>query len=256
MNENQDTCIEANNHDEKDILAMLEAMIFVSKDPLSILQMKEFLHTVQVQIPTSQIKKIIEELMIIWADENRKYGRGLTLQKIAGGYVFTSSPKISFVLKKIAMTKPLELTKAQMEVLSIVAYRQPITKVDVDEIRGVDSSYAVKRLMQLKLLKILGKSEGIGRPLLYGTSKFFLEFFSLNSLNDLPTLKQFEALGQDDMSENVDPSSLPNVNLKDLFRENENGSMFSEDVKKLSIEALKSLDDALLRIDVMEKKLR
>ncbi len=79
-----------------------------------------------------------------------------------------SAPEQSVVVKNIAVTKPLELSKAQMEVLSIVAYRQPITRLEIDEIRGVDSSFAVKRLMQIKLIKILGKSEGLGRPLLYG----------------------------------------------------------------------------------------
>lgn len=234
-----------------DLEAMLEALIFVSKEPLNPEQMAELLHLSEKEPPLSEIKKAIKSLFAKWQDPARSYGRGIALHRIAQGYIFATAPEFGAMVKKIAQKKPIELTKAQIEVLSIVAYRQPITRVDVDEIRGVDSSFAIKRLMQLKLLKILGKSEGLGRPLLYGTTKHFLEFFSLNSLNDLPTLKQFESLGQDDEPEKIDLSS-ERVSIKDLFM-GSSGSMFSEDVQRLSDEALKSLDDALLRVDGVEK---
>lgn len=145
----------------------------------------------------------------------------------------------------------MQLTKAQIEVLSIVAYRQPLTRVDIDEIRGVDSSFAVKKLMQLKLLKILGKSEGLGRPLLYGTTKDFLEFFSLNSLNDLPTLKQYDALSAGEEQPELDMNS--NLSLKDLFAE-PGTAMFSEEVERMSTEAWQSLDKALLQVETIESK--
>lgn len=236
-----------------DLSAMLEALIFVSKEPLTTERMVETLEAAEINVNLSEVKKALSSLMAMWEDPARTHGRGLVLQKIAGGYVFASAKAHAGVVKKIVITKPLELTKAQMEVLSIVAYRQPITRVDIDEIRGVDSSFAIKRLMQLKLLKILGKSEGLGRPLLYGTTKHFLEFFSLNSLNDLPTLKQFESLGRGEEVQSVDLEN-EQVSLKDLFQDKSNSSMFSNDVQRQSDDALKSLDEALLHIDSVEKK--
>lgn len=236
------------NHD---LEAMLEAMIFVSKEAVTAEQLTETLVQSEIEISLSEVKKALSSLLTKWEDKARQQGRGIILHKIAGGYLFASAQEFSFLTKKLTSLKPIELTKAQIEVLSIIAYRQPITRVDVDDIRGVDSSFAIKRLMQLKLLKILGKSEGLGRPLLYGTTKHFLEFFSLNSLHDLPTLKQFDSLGRGEEMENIDLNN-EQVSLKDLFLDS-NSPMFSQDVERQSDEALKSLDEALLRIDGVSK---
>lgn len=234
----------------RDLEAKLEALIFVSSEPLTVVRMVEILHAANCEVDIRDIKYALKNLMTQWQNPERSVGRGILLQEIAHGYTFVSAPEQATVVKNIAVTKPLELSKAQMEVLSIVAYRQPVTRVDIDEIRGVDSSFAIKRLMQIKLIKILGKSEGLGRPLLYGTSKRFLEFFALNSLNDLPTLKQIEALGQGEEVVEVDLENSQ-ISLKDLFTTT--GAMFSEDVQRESDEALQSLDEALLRIDSVEK---
>lgn len=238
----------AETNSSLDLEASIEALIFASKDPITSEQIVEALKACDIEIDTRKVNQIISKLLEKWGNPQKDYGRGLSLKRLGGGFAFTSSTEQATVVKQIFVAKPLELSKSQMEVLSIIAYRQPITRVDVDEVRGVDSSFAIKRLMQLKLLKILGKSEGLGRPLLYGTTKHFLEFFSLNSLNDLPTLKQFESLGQAEL-EGVDLSG--EVSFKDLFTQK--GPMFSDEVKRLSDDALKSLDDALLRIDGVEK---
>ncbi|HXW53144.1 MAG TPA: SMC-Scp complex subunit ScpB, partial [Myxococcota bacterium] len=221
-------------------------------EPLSLERMVEILSATNVSCDHQTVKLAMRSLFNKWQEDGRAIGRGLMLQKVSGGYLFTTAQKTAVVVKKILSRKMAELNKSQMEVLSIVAYRQPITRVDIDEIRGVDSSSALKKLMQLKLLKILGKSEGLGRPLLYGTTKHFLEFFSLNSLNDLPTLKQFEALGPGDEKDVSDLGSN-NVSVKDLFQSQKKGSMFSSDVERLSDEALKSLDEALLRLEGVTK---
>lgn len=230
-----------------DLEATIEAMIFMSKEPISLQDIGELLSALEISIGHGLLKKTLAQLLLKWEAPHRELGRGLMLKKIAGGYLFSTAIEQASVVKTMTAAKPLELSKAQIEVLSIIAYRQPITRVDVDDIRGVDSSFAIKRLMQLKLLKILGKSEGLGRPLLYGTTKHFLEFFALNSLNDLPTLKQFESLGAGEV-EQVDPAQA-GVSLVDLFGGNQATPMFSQDVERQSEEALKSLDDALLRID-------
>lgn len=232
-------------HDEQ-LEATLEALIFVSKEPLSHERMVEILAAAEIEVDIYRVKRVMKSLIAKWNDAARPIGRGMRLHEVAHGYQFASADSESFAIKKMVVEKPLELTKAQIEVLSIAAYRQPITRVDIDEIRGVDSAFAVKRLMQLKLLKILGKSEGLGRPLLYGTTKRFLEFFALNSLNDLPTLKQIETL-ESDKDEIVEHEQ---VSIKDLFDE---GNMFSDGVERMSDEALKSLDDAMLHIDNVVK---
>jgi segregation and condensation protein B len=234
--------------EEKDLWASIEAIVFVSKEPISPERITEALLACEKNVETRKVNRILATLLEVWADPKRSYGRGLTLKKLGGGYAFVSSIEQAALVKQIFTQKPVELSKSQLEVLSIVAYRQPITRVDVDEVRGVDSSFAIKRLMQLKLLKILGKSEGLGRPLLYGTTKHFLEFFSLNSLNDLPTLKQYESLGPAEVEMDLNSKKL---SLKDLFLANK--TMLSDEVKRLSDDALKSLDDALLRIDNVEK---
>lgn len=250
MNEEQGLPFgESGEEKDEELIASIEALIFVSKEPISSDRMVDVFLASGIETDVRKVNRIMVRLLERWENPLRSHGRGLTLKKIGGGFAFISAIEQSDLVKRVSMAKPLELTKSQVEVLSIVAYRQPITRVDVDEVRGVDSSFAIKRLMQLKLLKILGKSEGLGRPLLYGTTKHFLEFFSLNSLNDLPTLKQFESLGQAGL-ENVELSG--ELNIKDLFAQNK-ASMFSDEVKRLSDDALKSLDEALLRIDGVDK---
>lgn len=234
-----------------DVEAAVEAMIFMGKDPLMPEQIHELLVGLEMNISMAELRKVLANLMEYWAKQDRAHGRGLMLKKVAGGYMFCTALEQACVVKAMKAQKPIELSKAQIEVLSIIAYRQPITRVDVDEIRGVDSSFAIKRLMQLKLLKILGKSEGLGRPLLYGTTKHFLEFFGLNSLNDLPTLKQFESLSEAD-SEADERLLGKEVSFVDLFQTT-NNSMFSEEIERQSDDALKSLDEALLRVDSAQK---
>lgn len=234
-----------------DFMAAIEAMVFMSKDPLTLEQIQELLSGLEIDITLPELKKIMNNLMEIWEKPDRSHGRGLCLKKVAGGFQFCTALEQAHVIKTMKAQKPIELSKAQVEVLAIVAYRQPITRVDVDDIRGVDSSFAVKRLMQLKLLKILGKSEGLGRPLLYGTTKHFLEFFGFYSLNDLPTLKQFESLAT---TADVKEEDLVGreVSFVDLMT-GANDSMFSPELEQQSDDALKSLDDALLRVDSVQK---
>lgn len=236
-----------------DLEPILESLIFVSREPLTVEKMVETLQAAEINAQSREVRAALKSLEAKWQDPERGVGRGISLKNLAHGWVFATSSDNASVVKKIIAEKPFQLSKAQVEVLSIVAYRQPLTRVDIDEIRGVDSSFALKKLMQLKLLKILGKSEGLGRPLLYGTTKEFLEFFALNSLNDLPTLKQYEALGAGEDKEEIDINA-ENISLKDLFQEAKKVPMFSSDVERLSEEALQSLDDALIRADSVDKK--
>ena len=113
---------------------------------------------------------------------------------MAGGWQFRTDPRNAPWVGRLLAQKPVRLTRAQLEVLAIVAYRQPITRPEIDEIRGVDSGGTLKGLLDRSLLRILGKKEEPGRPMLYGTTREFLEFFNLKDLKDLPTLREYHEL--------------------------------------------------------------
>ena len=115
------------------------------------------------------------------------------LVKSGGGYQFLTKPayqaSISILLKQQSKKR---LSTSALETLSIIAYKQPVTKGDVEQIRGVNCDYSINKLLEKGLIEIRGKTETIGRPIIYGTSPFFMDYFGINSLKDLPTLKDFQ----------------------------------------------------------------
>ena len=113
---------------------------------------------------------------------------------MAGGYQFRTDTELAPWLRKLSKERPFRFSAAALETLAIIAYRQPVTRAEVEYLRGVDSGGVVKSLLERNLLRILGKKDVPGRPLMYGTSRHFLEFFGLKELQDLPTLKEFSAL--------------------------------------------------------------
>ncbi|HEY8074270.1 MAG TPA: SMC-Scp complex subunit ScpB, partial [Labilithrix sp.] len=120
--------------------------------------------------------------------------RGIHLDEVAGGWVFRTSPKYAPFVRDLTKQKPVRLTRAQVETLAIIAYRQPMTRPEIDDVRGVDSGPVLKLLLERDLVRILGKRDEPGRPIIYGTTTHFLEFFGLKSLKDLPTLREFTEL--------------------------------------------------------------
>jgi segregation and condensation protein B len=116
---------------------------------------------------------------------------------VAGGWQFRTDPDSGDFVRRFLRVKPHRLTRAALETLAIIAYRQPVTRPEIEDVRGVDSGAVVKALLERRLIKILGKKEEPGRPLLYGTTKEFLEFFNLRDLKDLPTLREFHELSEE-----------------------------------------------------------
>lgn len=140
------------------------------------------------EVPGEHIDEALEQLI-------EKYGKdefSFSLEKIAGGYQFLTKPayqtSISVLLKQQSQKR---LSTAQLETLSIIAYKQPVTKGEIEQIRGVNSDYSVQKLLEKELIEIKGKSEQIGRPMIYGTSPKFMEYFGINSIQDLPQPKDF-----------------------------------------------------------------
>jgi segregation and condensation protein B len=140
--------------------------------------------------PLKQVKEMMAEL-------RAAYRGGITLDEVAGGWLFRTGVQYAPFVRDLAGGRPVRLSRAQIETLAIAAYRQPITRPEIDEIRGVDSGATLKLLLERDLLRILGKKDEPGRPLLYGTTTQFLEFFGMKSLKDLPTLREFTELSDD-----------------------------------------------------------
>jgi segregation and condensation protein B len=164
--------------------ALLEALIFASDRPLTIQRMRQLTRV-------SGLDRLGDLLDQIAADYE---GRGICLQQVSGGYQFRTRTTFSTWVQQLIAGRPVRLSRAQLETLSIIAYRQPITRPAIDDIRGVDSGATLRLLLERGLIRILGKKEEPGRPLLYGTTKEFLDFFSLADLRELPTLREYSEL--------------------------------------------------------------
>lgn len=175
----------------EDLRAVIEAMIFSSEAPLTLNKMKDALGDAAEK---SDILREIEEIK----EEHDKRAGGFVLMEIAGGYQFRTRPDISAWIRKIKGVKPGSLSPAAMETLAVIAYRQPVLKADIDRVRGVDVSGALKGLLEKKLVKMLGRKDVPGRPMMYGTSREFLEIFNLKDLGELPTLRELKELQEEE----------------------------------------------------------
>ncbi len=174
---------------------IVEAILFMAPEPLSI----ERIATLTGFSP-EEVNGLISDL------EKELANRGVRMQKVAGGYRMITCPEAEKYLIELARgQKRSPLSPAAMEVLAIVAYMQPITRVEVDEIRGVSSESALSTLLDRGLIMEIGRKEAPGRPILFGTTKAFLIYFGLKDLNDLPPLTEFKP---PEMAENSEPSSL------------------------------------------------
>jgi segregation and condensation protein B len=180
-----------------DIKKAIESIIFISDQPVSV----DKLSLVFPDVERAQLRKCLKELVEEW----EKFGRGFLLFEIAGGFQFRTDPNYSEDIatynKKV---KKFRLSRAALEVTAIIAYKQPVTRVEIESIRGVDSSGVINVLLERRVIEIKGRKEVIGKPFLYGTTSEFLEVFGLKSLNDLPTLKEL-----DEITQNLEPSITP-----------------------------------------------
>lgn len=161
-------------------LTQLEALLFSTRHPLT----AGNLGTLLGLSSTSPIRRAIKALN----GEYESSGRSFRIEQVAGGYQMLTLPEYGETIKKLHQTDAdAKLSKAALETLAIIAYKQPILRVDVEGIRGVACGETIRNLMEKHLVKIAGRAEEPGRPILYGTTKRFLEVFGLNSINDLPS---------------------------------------------------------------------
>jgi segregation and condensation protein B len=165
---------------------LVEALVFVSDRPVKASELAK-----SALAPLKLVRELLTELRAEYQP------RGVQLDEVAGGWIFRSNAMYAPFVRDVAMKKPVRLTRAQTETLAILAYRQPITRPDIDDIRGVDSGPILRLLLERDLVRILGRKDEPGRPVLYGTTSAFLEFFGLKSLKDLPTLREFNELSEE-----------------------------------------------------------
>lgn len=170
----------------QDDLAILEAVLFASPDPLSIEQLQAVMGEVEKE-------SIIQNLNILREDYEKR-GSGLTIVQVAGGFRMSTRADLHPWLSRLARTRPARLSRPALETLAIVAYRQPITKAEIEAIRGVIVDGVLRTLMERELIRILGRKREVGRPLLYGTTRKFLEYFGFQDITELPSTQEIEAL--------------------------------------------------------------
>lgn len=165
----------------------LEALLFASDQPLPLARLQELL----THVTRDEIEAALGELDASYAGE----GRAFRLLKVAGGWQLATKPEMADVVRRLFTAKRrVRLTKAALESLAIIAYKQPTTRPEIDAIRGVASSGVIETLLERNLIQIAGRSDGVGRPLLYGTTAEFLQYLGLNALADLPSLEELERM--------------------------------------------------------------
>ena len=188
---------DGDNHYLKGII---EALLFTSEKPVILEQIKEVVEGVD----TTDIRETINVLQKEYAENKR----GMTIVEIAGGYQMLTNSDYAMYLKKFYHSRHKEkLSKPALETLAIVAYKQPVSRMDIELIRGVNSDGVVIHLLSKELIKLVGRKDVPGIPYLYGTTKQFLEYFGLKSLDDLPKLEDFSSLQQPMDEENKDESN-------------------------------------------------
>jgi segregation and condensation protein B len=157
----------------------IEALLFVANEPLNTRELSDLLD----RAPIPEVRAALRELRERYAREPR----GFDLTEIAGGYRLLTRPEYATWVSRLETVRREErLSRAQLEALSVIAYRQPVLRADVDSMRGADSGGAIRGLVEKGLVKVVGRAEAVGRPLLYGTTERFLERFGLKSIRDLP----------------------------------------------------------------------
>jgi segregation and condensation protein B len=166
--------------------AIIEALIFVSDEPLSVKMIADVL---------KEDKQVISETVAALANEFNGRNGGLQLREVAGGWQFATRPEYHEHVRAFLKTRPsAKLTIASLETLAVIAYRQPVTVPEILEIRGVQSPSAIKTLLDKKLIVAKGRKDTVGRPMMYGTSKEFLLQFGLKDLSELPSVEDFHDL--------------------------------------------------------------
>ncbi len=168
--------------------ALIEGLLFTAEGPLSLDRLAALLEPFE----RADITAGLNELKL----DCERPDRGIYLAEVAGGFQFRSRPEYSDIIRRLQRSRVVKFSQSALESLAIIAYRQPVTRAEVEYLRGVDCGGVIKTLLEKKLIRILGKKDLPGRPIVYGTTREFLETFNLKSLTSLPTLKEIQDLAE------------------------------------------------------------
>ncbi len=184
---------------EDNLKPVIEALLFASDKPLTIEQAKNVLGNLE----PSQVRGVLEELKSEYEQSNR----GIRIIEIAGGFQMITAPGFATFLQKLYKERHVErLSKPALETLAIVAYKQPVTKLEVESLRNVNVDGVIKSLVDKSLIRVAGRRKAPGRPYVFGTTRQFLEYFGLKSLEELPKIEVFPNLAQGE-SGNIESQS-------------------------------------------------
>jgi len=174
---------------EDNVKSVIEALLFASEKPLLIEQVKGVLE----HLGNDEIRQIFEDLRL----EYEKTNRGIRIAEVAGGFQMITAAPLAAFLKKLYKQKRIErFSKPALETLAIIAYKQPVARAEIEAIRNVQADNMVKNLLEKGLIRIAGRKKSPGRPFVYGTTRQFLEYFGLKSLEELPRMEEFANFAQ------------------------------------------------------------
>ncbi|MDD2321702.1 MAG: SMC-Scp complex subunit ScpB [Geobacteraceae bacterium] len=183
--------------------SIVESLIFISEDPMSLDRLCGILQ----EYEREDIRVCLRQLQAEYDNPER----GVFIAEVSKGFQFRTREENRDFVRRLVKTKSSRFSQSALESLAIIAYRQPITRAEIEYLRGVDSGGVIKTLLEKKLIKILGKKDIPGRPLIYGTTRNFLEIFSLKDLKSLPTLREIEDLAAEGVFEQQEELPLEDV---------------------------------------------
>ena len=239
----------------ENIKGILESLLFISEEPLTIDRLKNIL----APVTAAEIRTALKNLIV----EYQERDGGFQLKEVAGGYQFRTRSEYTEWIKKLIQPRPPRLSKAALETLAIIAYKQPLIRSDIEHIRGVDCGGVIRVLLERNLVRVLGRKEIPGRPLIYATTKRFLEVFDLKDLKDLPTPKEIDEMGQaladrseividDDRSpdlfanaqgDKIDPENQKQTNPSDISNGQKESTPDPSADQKVEIDGMEKDDD-------------
>ena len=184
---------------------VVEALLFVAEEPLPLVKLQEVLADEDPATTEATIRELAQSL--------EEGGRGLMVQEVAGGFRLATRPEAHDWIQRLQEIMPTRLSRAALETLAIIAYKQPITRAEIEAIRGVAADGVLRTLLERGLIRLLGRKAEAGRPILYGTSSTFLEHFGFKGLGDLPSLREIDELigpsGTESPSQHASPPGEP-----------------------------------------------
>jgi len=234
--------------EEERLESIVESILFASDRPVSLASLKLVFKGTNIR--TDKIRRALDQLAVEYAGGRR----GVTLEEVPGGYQIRTKVDNMEFLRRTLKARSFKLSGPALEVLSIVAYKQPLVKSEIDEIRGVESGHLLRALMEKNLVTFEGKSELPGRPMQYGTTKKFLEIFGLRNLKELPTLSQIDELLPEGIDENIIDEKPTLSTITDSLAESA-GSSYSQGEDEL-MKIQEQLEDIATTTSFFEEEKR